>query len=212
MIKTTEPLDVCSSGEQLRRTVAGEGRNGMAGADFLTEPGRRGRPRGDAAGRIGKAYAFMVQHLNESLHIAALGRMAGLSPSSFYQLFKMATGWTPNVFVMRMRMHRACELLQATDLRVKEIAAQLGYRDQFYFSRVFKSVAAVAPVEYRRLHPPLQRQIQAKLAPAGRAAEGNTEAPLRRTFSGRGSFFQKPLPTKNLQPKRGAACSAVPPS
>jgi hypothetical protein len=64
-------------------------------------------------------------------------------------LFKLATGYTPNDFLIRIRIHRACELLRETDLSIKEISAALGYDDQFYFSRVFKSVSLVSPREYR---------------------------------------------------------------
>jgi AraC-like DNA-binding protein len=48
-------------------------------------------------------------------------------------------------------MHHACQLLDTTDLPVKEIAARLGYEDQLYFSRLFKVVNEVAPSDYRML-------------------------------------------------------------
>jgi AraC-like DNA-binding protein len=56
---------------------------------------------------------------------------------------------SPIDFFIRLRMNRACRLLAESSLPVKDIAAQLGYDDPFYFSRLFKSVHAVAPTEYR---------------------------------------------------------------
>jgi AraC family transcriptional regulator of arabinose operon len=46
-------------------------------------------------------------------------------------------------------MQRACRLLEDTGLSIKEISSKLGYDDQFYFSRVFKSINGIAPSDYR---------------------------------------------------------------
>ena len=52
-------------------------------------------------------------------------------------------------YFLHLKMERARALLEGTSLMVKEIAAALGYADQFYFSRAFKSVNGAAPTEYR---------------------------------------------------------------
>ena len=91
----------------------------------------------------------MLCNLNESLNMSALSKLAGISTSNFYHLFKLATGSTPNVFFVRARMNHARKLLCSTNLSVKEVAFSLGYDDPFYFSRVFKSVHRVAPSYYR---------------------------------------------------------------
>lgn len=54
-------------------------------------------------------------------------------------------------FLIRARMNRACDLLEATTYTVKRVADLLGYDDPFYFSRRFKSANGVAPKEYRRM-------------------------------------------------------------
>lgn len=106
--------------------------------------------------KIEMAVAYMLQHLNESLEMAAVSRWTGISPSTFYYLFKRATGYTPNDFFIRARMRRACELLCKTDLNVKEVASLLGYPDQFYFSRLFKAITGLAPRAYRTRRHQLQ--------------------------------------------------------
>ncbi len=75
--------------------------------------------------------------------------MANLSPSYFWALFKQRTGYAPVDFLIRLRMHQACHLLNSTPMTVKKIAATLGYKDSLYFSRVFKSIHGVAPTNYR---------------------------------------------------------------
>ncbi|MGD0252064.1 MAG: AraC family transcriptional regulator [Verrucomicrobiota bacterium] len=102
-----------------------------------------------SAEKIGQSIAYMNQHLDAPLQVSTLTALAGVSPSHFFTLFKRVTGHTPIDFFIHLRMRRACELLEGTSLNVKEVAASLGYDDQFYFSRVFKSVNHVAPSEYR---------------------------------------------------------------
>jgi AraC-like DNA-binding protein len=103
--------------------------------------------------RIARSIAFMSLHLDERIKIDRLAERAGLSASYFWALFKQKTGSTPVNVLIRLRMHQACHLLKATDLNVKTVAAVLGYKDSFYFSRQFKSVHGVAPANYQRMDP-----------------------------------------------------------
>lgn len=99
--------------------------------------------------RIAETVDYMRDRLNQPLRVLKLARMVGVSQSHFFAVFKKQTGFAPIDFFTRMRMKRACELLDSTSLSVKEVAAALGYDDQFYFSRVFKSVNHVPPSGYR---------------------------------------------------------------
>jgi AraC-like DNA-binding protein len=99
--------------------------------------------------RVERTIDYMVQHLTEPVTVSRLSSVVGVSASHFFWLFKSVTGCSPIYFFMRLRMQRACELLEATNLNVKEVASFLGYDDPFYFSRVFKSVIGIAPRHYR---------------------------------------------------------------
>jgi len=105
----------------------------------------------DAARKIEQSVAYMLGHLDEPLQVATLAARAGVSLSHFFALFKRQIGCAPIDCFIRLRMQRACRLLDETMLSIKEVAAALGYDDPFYFSRVFKSVNHVAPSEYRLL-------------------------------------------------------------
>ncbi|MGC3957754.1 MAG: helix-turn-helix transcriptional regulator [Verrucomicrobiota bacterium] len=89
--------------------------------------------------------------------------MANISPSHFFAVFKRQTGFAPLDFFIRLRMQRACELLGTTSLSVKEVAAELGYDDPFYFSRVFKTVSGIAPTDYRRLPESARRECRGRV-------------------------------------------------
>lgn len=103
----------------------------------------------EAAVRIEQSVAYMTQHLDRPLQVATLAARASVSPSHFFALFKRRIGLAPMDYFTRLRMERACRLLETTSLSVKEVAAELGYEDPFYFSRVFKSVNQLAPSDYR---------------------------------------------------------------
>jgi len=103
----------------------------------------------EAAVRIEQSVAYMTQHLDRPLQVATLAAKASVSPSHFFALFKRRIGLAPMDYFTRLRMERACHLLETTSLSVKEVAAELGYEDPFYFSRVFKSVNQLAPSDYR---------------------------------------------------------------
>lgn len=100
--------------------------------------------------KIAQTIAYMKEHLNQSLQLDALAALANLSRSRYVDLFKRQTGFAPIDYFIRLRMHRACQLLDTTDLSVKSVAAELGYDDPLYFSRVFKAVNDVNPTVYRR--------------------------------------------------------------
>lgn len=102
-----------------------------------------------AASRLAVCMDYMLAHLHQPMRISTLSTMAGLSASRFFELFKHATGDTPLNWFIRARMKWAGELLVRSSLPIKQIAGQVGYEDQFYFSRLFKSVHGIAPTAYR---------------------------------------------------------------
>ena len=99
--------------------------------------------------KIERSIAYMTQHLNQPVRVAELAAQANVSCSHYFALFKRQTGRAPIDYFIGLRMQRARALLDSTTASVKEIAVDLGYKDPFYFSRVFKSVNLAAPTRYR---------------------------------------------------------------
>ena len=54
-------------------------------------------------------------------------------------------------FFIRLKMQRACFLLDTTDMPIKAIAADLGFEDPLYFSRSFRRIHDLSPVQYRTI-------------------------------------------------------------
>jgi AraC-like DNA-binding protein len=134
--------------------------------------------------RIGNSVDFMHSHLSEPLQVSTLASVANISASHFFAMFKRLMGCAPIEFFISLRMRRACDLLDETALSVKEVAATLGYDDQFYFSRVFKSATQMPPTHYRVLDDAARSTIKARLAPVYNRVPGNEVKSLGLTISG----------------------------
>lgn len=79
-----------------------------------------------------------------------LSQALGLSSSQLYRKVKAITGTTPALFVRRLRLYKAKELLQTTELNVSEIAYEVGFSTPSYFSRSFAEEFGSSPVENRK--------------------------------------------------------------
>ncbi len=97
-----------------------------------------------------KAIQYMQQHVSESVTLDNIARAAHLSTSFFCRKFKRDTGYAPIAYFNHLRIQKACQLLHFSNLRINEVAAQIGIDDPFYFSRLFKKQLGVSPVEYRK--------------------------------------------------------------
>jgi AraC family transcriptional regulator of arabinose operon len=105
---------------------------------------------GDIKERITKSIDFMKQHLREPLRIATLAAVVNLSRSHYTEIFRRVTGYAPLMYLNHLRMQRAVQLLNSTNLSIKAIGDQLGFSDQFYFSRAFAKLHGHSPSEHRR--------------------------------------------------------------
>jgi AraC-like DNA-binding protein len=94
------------------------------------------------------AKAFMEERFHEDVSIERLASIAELSPKYFVDAFKKTYGVSAIDYLTNIRMNRAKRLMLRSGLRMKEVAHQVGYRDEFYFSRKFKQFAGMSPTVY----------------------------------------------------------------
>lgn len=113
---------------------------------------RRNHPESaDTRARIDRTISHVTHRLAAPIHIPELARLANLSPSHFAATFKRHTGHPVLDYFIRLRMQRAAHLLDTTPLPIKSIAAELGYDDPLYFSRLFRKVHDLSPAQYRSI-------------------------------------------------------------
>lgn len=93
---------------------------------------------------------YIETHYMEDITIENIAGYLGLNRSYFSKLFKKMTGKSPQEFLIAYRIHKSCEYLRSTDLTIADIAGQVGYPNQFHFTRAFKSVMNLPPNEWRK--------------------------------------------------------------
>ncbi len=99
---------------------------------------------------ISISISYMRAHLGEALSLQDLARQSGLSVAHYSKLFTQKTGFSPIDHFIQLKIQYACQLLDISQLYIKEIAYKVGYQDPYYFSRIFKKVMRMSPLEYRK--------------------------------------------------------------
>ena len=103
--------------------------------------------------RDDKMESVIDQLRAEDVNAPSIKRLAGANGMSHRQLnrrFKEATGLTPQQFMMRSRIERACEELRKTDRPLSDIAYELGFCDQSAFTAHFRKRMTLTPKKYRK--------------------------------------------------------------
>ncbi|MGH8176614.1 MAG: transcriptional regulator FtrA [Steroidobacter sp.] len=127
-----------------RRLVIAPHRNGGQ-AQFIERPIQ---PRADS--RLADLIGDLATRLHEPLTIAAMAERAAMSPRNFMRRFQEATGRTPADWLIEMRVERARELLEGTDLSIDEIARRAGFGAAATLRHHFRRKLNLSPLEYRQ--------------------------------------------------------------
>jgi len=99
---------------------------------------------------VAEAKSFVRSHMKEELQVADIAAMVNMSGSYFSHVFKKEEGISFLEYVYRVRMEHARYLLESSDLKVNEIADEVGIFNPNYFSTQFKKSVGQSPLEYRQ--------------------------------------------------------------
>lgn len=97
-----------------------------------------------------KSICFMQDHVDKNLTLHDFAGHVNYSPSHYSLKFKNETGFSPIEYFNQLKIQKACQYLQFTDLRIKEIAFKIGIQDAYYFTRLFGKTMGFSPKDYRR--------------------------------------------------------------
>ena len=100
--------------------------------------------------RIERTLHYLNRHLAESLSLADLAQVSGLSVSRLSHLFHRQVGITPQQYQEAQRLSRAKQLLELTRRPIQAIAEEVGFENPFYFSLRFKRQTGLSPRAYRK--------------------------------------------------------------
>ncbi|WP_160398756.1 response regulator [Paenibacillus sp. MMS18-CY102] len=97
-----------------------------------------------------KAVEYIEAHYADDLNMAMVSNHVSLNYSYFSETFKAYTGESFVVYLKKLRIAKAKELLQATGAKVYEIGEQVGFENVKQFNRVFRELEGISATEYRR--------------------------------------------------------------
>ena len=98
---------------------------------------------------ITRAKAYITEHQTEELSLEQVARSVHTSKFYFCKMFKKSTGVHFTDYLSRLRTERARNLLLNPNLRISEIAYEVGFQSLTHFNRVFKRILGQSPTTYR---------------------------------------------------------------
>lgn len=98
---------------------------------------------------INRASHYIATHLDETIDVKTLARVANLSDFHFCRIFKAIKGEPPITFIARIRIETAAQLLRYSSLTIEEIAYNIGYESPASLSKAFKNRYGISPTQYR---------------------------------------------------------------
>ncbi|UNK18323.1 PocR ligand-binding domain-containing protein [Paenibacillus sp. N3/727] len=98
------------------------------------------------------AFDYIYHHKNKNITLGEMAKLCHISPSYFSRIFVKETGENFSVFISRLKIEWAKQLLETTDLSINQIGDELGFCDAGYFIKTFKKFEALTPAVYRTVY------------------------------------------------------------
>ncbi|WP_082930621.1 helix-turn-helix domain-containing protein [Rhizobium bangladeshense] len=97
-----------------------------------------------------KAVRYIDENVERCIKVEDIAALVKLSASRFSKAFKVSFGRSPYDYVLARRVEAAKYLIMHTDEPLSQVAHACGLSDQAHLSKVFKRIAGVTPLRYRR--------------------------------------------------------------
>ncbi len=99
--------------------------------------------------RIAHVVNYIKENIREQIQVEQLCKIACMSESNFYRVFKEELGISPIEFIIEERIKLASSLLKNPEFRIKDVYFESGFNSLSYFNRMFKKKYKVSPSEYK---------------------------------------------------------------
>jgi YesN/AraC family two-component response regulator len=99
---------------------------------------------------VDKAVDYLKQNYQTEIKLEDLALQSFISKNYFSRLFKEVTGTNFSDYIQKIRINEACNLILNTDMKVVDIAYEVGFKDIKFFYEVFKKIIGKTPGAYRK--------------------------------------------------------------
>lgn len=100
--------------------------------------------------RLAENTAFIEARMEHSPSNSEIARRMGASVCTMLRQYRRELGLTPQAYLRQKRIEKACALLHDPQRNIKQVAEETGFCDRYHFSRVFKKLQEVTPLQYRQ--------------------------------------------------------------
>lgn len=100
--------------------------------------------------RLQNAIDYIIANYHENLTLDNCAKIACMSHSHFSREFHKTTALSFKEFLNRIRIDKACELLETTPLSITEISQNVGFSTESHFGYIFKSMKGISPTVYKK--------------------------------------------------------------
>ncbi|GGA85826.1 AraC family transcriptional regulator [Puia dinghuensis] len=100
--------------------------------------------------RISTARDWMDAHYNAAITLEDIGVVAAMNSQHFLRMFKQVYNITPHQYLIDLKLKKAKQLLESTELTINEICQTIGFESVFSFSILFKGRFGQPPSQFRR--------------------------------------------------------------
>lgn len=97
-----------------------------------------------------KIEKYIDDNIDKDFSLEDIASYLHMNPSYISSLFSKKKNITLFKFIQSMRVKKACFLLKSTDKPISSVSEMVGYKDQNYFTKVFKELMNTTPREYRK--------------------------------------------------------------
>ena len=98
---------------------------------------------------VKRFFHLVEENHQKNLSLSDYSGMIGVTPNHLTQIVKLLTGKTSSQIIKAKQLLEIKRLLVHTNLSVSEIANQLNFEDQSYFTKFFKRETGITPIQYR---------------------------------------------------------------
>ena len=96
-----------------------------------------------------KILKYVSENYREQINLQLMSKAFYLSQNQIIRIIRKRTGYTPHEYLTRLRLTKACELLQYTQIPIEDVGRAVGYDNNSHFSAVFRNLYGISPTEFR---------------------------------------------------------------